>query len=62
MGIQGEGEVAFPALIERIEQGTALSEVCGLFLRGKGLQCKGLEDWLPKTLKKWITTPPHWML
>jgi len=40
MGIQGEGEVAFPALIERIEQGTALSGVGGLFLRGKGLQCK----------------------
>jgi radical SAM superfamily enzyme YgiQ (UPF0313 family) len=40
MGIQGEGEVAFPALIERIEQGNALSGVCGLFLRGKGLQCK----------------------
>ena len=40
MGIQGEGEVAFPALIERIEQGTSLSEVCGLYLSGKGLQCK----------------------
>ena len=40
MGIQGEGESAFPALIERIEQGTALSGVCGLYLRGKGLQCK----------------------
>jgi radical SAM superfamily enzyme YgiQ (UPF0313 family) len=23
---------------------------------------KGLEDWLPKTLKKWNTTRPHWML
>lgn len=40
MGIQGEGEVAFPALIERIEQGTDLSGVWGLYLRGKGLQCK----------------------
>jgi radical SAM superfamily enzyme YgiQ (UPF0313 family) len=23
---------------------------------------KGLEGWLPKVLKKWITTRPHWML
>jgi hypothetical protein len=21
---------------------------------------KGFEDWLPKTLKKWTTTRPHW--
>ena len=40
MGIQGEGEVAFPALIERIEQGTDLSGVFGLYLRGQGLQGK----------------------
>jgi radical SAM superfamily enzyme YgiQ (UPF0313 family) len=40
MGIQGEGEVAFPALIGRMEQGTNLSDVCGLYLLGRGLQCK----------------------
>ncbi len=40
MGIQGEGEAAFPALIERVEQGTIPSGVCGLYLRGNGLQCK----------------------
>lgn len=40
MGIQGEGEVAFPALIERIEQGSAQSGVGGLYLRGEGLQGK----------------------
>jgi len=40
MGIQGEGEVTFPALIERIEQGAHLSDMCGLFLPGRGLQCR----------------------
>ena len=40
MGIQGEGEVAFPALLERIEQQTDLSEVPGLYLRDRGLQAK----------------------
>jgi len=40
MGIQGEGEVAFPALIARMEQGSALSGVFGLYLSGQGLQCK----------------------
>ena len=40
MGIQGEGEVAFPALIGRMEQGANLSGVCGLYLSGQGLQCK----------------------
>jgi radical SAM superfamily enzyme YgiQ (UPF0313 family) len=37
MGIQGEGEKAFPALIERLEKGEDVSSVPGLFLRGKGL-------------------------
>ena len=23
---------------------------------------KGLEDWLPTTLKKWTTIRPHWMI
>jgi radical SAM superfamily enzyme YgiQ (UPF0313 family) len=40
MGIQGEGEVAFPALLEHIEQQTDLSEVPGLYLRDRGLQAK----------------------
>lgn len=40
MGIQGEGEVAFPDLIERIEQGTGLSQLPGLYLPGHGLQYK----------------------
>jgi radical SAM superfamily enzyme YgiQ (UPF0313 family) len=40
MGIQGEGEVAFPALLAHIEQQTDLSEVPGLYLRGRGLQAK----------------------
>ncbi len=42
MGIQGEGEVAFPTLIARMEQNTDLSGVLGLYLPGRGLQCKRL--------------------
>ena len=38
MGIQGEGELAFPALLEQIEQGTDLSGVPGLYLPGRGAQ------------------------
>ena len=37
MGIQGEGEVAFPALIERLAQQADLSETPGLYLRDRGL-------------------------
>ncbi len=40
MGIQGEGEVVFPALLGRMEQGAALSELAGLYLPGHGLQCQ----------------------
>lgn len=40
MGIQGEGEVAFPTLIARMEQNADLSGVFGLYLPGQGLQCK----------------------
>ena len=40
MGIQGEGEVAFPALIGRMEQGANPSNVRGLYLLGRGVQCK----------------------
>jgi radical SAM superfamily enzyme YgiQ (UPF0313 family) len=40
MGIQGEGEAAFPALVDRIERQTDLSGIPGLYLRGRGLQGK----------------------
>ena len=40
MGIQGEGEVAFPTLIDRISQRADLSGVPGLYLPGQGLRCK----------------------
>ncbi len=40
MGIQGEGEVAFPVLLKHIEQQTDLSGVHGLYLRRQGLQAK----------------------
>lgn len=38
MGIQGEGEMAFPALLEHVEQGADLSRAAGLYLPGLGLQ------------------------
>jgi radical SAM superfamily enzyme YgiQ (UPF0313 family) len=40
MGIQGEGEVIFPDLIERIEQGASLLGLPGLYLPGHGLPCE----------------------
>ena len=40
MGIQGEGEMAFPALLERLEKGADLSMATGLYLSGLGLQGK----------------------
>lgn len=42
MGIQGEGEVAFPTLIARMEQGADLSGVSGLYRPQQGLQCARL--------------------
>lgn len=38
MGIQGEGEEAFPLLLKRIEQKAPLSGVPGLYVKGMGLQ------------------------
>jgi radical SAM superfamily enzyme YgiQ (UPF0313 family) len=38
MGIQGEGEVAFPELLKRMENGSSLSGMPGLYLRDGGLQ------------------------
>jgi radical SAM superfamily enzyme YgiQ (UPF0313 family) len=38
MGIQGEGEMVFPELIRRIEEGSDLSGLPGLYLPGRGLQ------------------------
>jgi radical SAM superfamily enzyme YgiQ (UPF0313 family) len=40
MGIQGEGETAFPALLSLIEKGADLSRTAGLYMRGLGLQGK----------------------
>jgi radical SAM superfamily enzyme YgiQ (UPF0313 family) len=40
MGIQGEGEIAFPALLALMERGADLSEAAGLYLPGLGLQGK----------------------
>ncbi len=38
MGIQGEGEAAFLALLNRLESGARVDGVPGLYLPGKGLQ------------------------
>ena len=40
MGIQGEGEMVFPGLIERMERGASLLGLAGLYLPGQGLGCK----------------------
>ncbi|MGD9270591.1 MAG: radical SAM protein [Syntrophobacterales bacterium] len=40
MGIQGEGEVAFPVLLDKIRRNRDLSETPGLYLPGRGLQTK----------------------
>jgi radical SAM superfamily enzyme YgiQ (UPF0313 family) len=42
MGIQGEGELAFPLLVERLERREELSGIPGLYLRNRGLQGKRL--------------------
>jgi radical SAM superfamily enzyme YgiQ (UPF0313 family) len=38
MGIQGEGEIAFPLLLDRIQKGLPLSGTPGLILAGAGFQ------------------------
>ena len=40
MGIQGEGEIAFPLLLSQIEQKKDLSTVPGLYLPGRGQQAE----------------------
>jgi radical SAM superfamily enzyme YgiQ (UPF0313 family) len=37
-GIQGEGETAFPVLLEKLQKGLRLSEISGIYLPGRGLQ------------------------
>jgi radical SAM superfamily enzyme YgiQ (UPF0313 family) len=40
MGIQGEGEMAFPLLVDLMEQQADLAAVPGLYLAGRGLQAE----------------------
>jgi radical SAM superfamily enzyme YgiQ (UPF0313 family) len=40
MGIQGEGEVAFPALLDHLGREADLSRIPGLYLPGRGLQAE----------------------
>jgi radical SAM superfamily enzyme YgiQ (UPF0313 family) len=60
MGIQGEGEVAFPMLLDRMGKGSDLSGVPGLYMRGLGLRGErsfaGNLDLLP------LSDPSLWSL
>lgn len=40
MGISGEGEIAFPALLDCMRQGQGVSEIPGLYLPGRGISVK----------------------
>jgi radical SAM superfamily enzyme YgiQ (UPF0313 family) len=40
LGIQGEGEWAFPRLLDRLSNGDDPSDIPGLYVRGRGLQRK----------------------
>jgi radical SAM superfamily enzyme YgiQ (UPF0313 family) len=37
-GIQGEGDTAFPQLLEKLQQGARLADIPGIYLPGRGLQ------------------------
>jgi radical SAM superfamily enzyme YgiQ (UPF0313 family) len=63
MGIQGEGEVAFPALLYRMQRGIDLWGTPGLYLRGRGLQgerqfAKILDELLLPDEKMWSISSP----
>jgi radical SAM superfamily enzyme YgiQ (UPF0313 family) len=64
MGIQGEGEVAFPVLLYRMQRGDDLSGISGLYLRGLGLQgkrqyAKVLDELPLPDEKMWSITNPE---
>jgi len=63
MGIQGEGEVAFPVLLDRMQRGVDLFGIPGLYLRGLGLQgerqyAKVLDELPLPDEKMWSITNP----
>jgi len=41
-GIQGEGEAAFPALLDKLQKGLSLDDIPGIYLPGRGQQGKRL--------------------
>ena len=61
MGIQGEGEVVFPDLVERIERGASLQGLPGLYLPDQGLRCERMFeknlDRLPLPSADLLSTP-----
>jgi len=63
MGIQGEGEVAFPVLLDRMQRGVDLSGIPGLYVRGLGLRgerqyAKVLDELPLPDEKLWSITNP----
>ena len=63
MGIQGEGESAFPELLERLEKRSGLTGLSGVYVKGIGLQgqrsfihdlndldVSGVQSFLPSTI------------
>lgn len=56
MGIQGEGEVAFPLLLDRLEKRLDVSETPGLYLPGRGVQGRPV---LRKDLDRCPLPPPQ---
>ncbi len=61
MGIQGEGEAVFPELLDRIQKSSDLSDLQGLYLKGKGLQAErvfiGDLDAYPLPVPEWMAVP-----
>lgn len=56
MGIQGEGELSFPMLLNHLACGKSLSHVPGLYLRGAGLQGKRVFE---KNLDEFLIPGPE---
>ncbi|MEN6320121.1 MAG: radical SAM protein [Syntrophaceae bacterium] len=56
IGIQGEGEIVFPLLLDRIERGDDISGSPGVYLPGSGLQGKRIFE---KNLDQLPPSDPH---
>ena len=59
MGIQGEGEAAFPALLERLARGADVSGVPGLYTGGHG--CQGVREYEKELDRFSLPEAPLWI-